>query len=606
MDNRKSKSEFIFDSVKVHGLKYNYDKVEYVRNRDKVEILCEKHGSFHQSPKCHLRGQGCPKCAIEKNSNSKKYTWDELLSKFKQKHGEKFDYSKSDYKSSSEKIVVTCHKHGDYSISPSRHLLYGCKKCYNDIRGQSNKKNIEQFKEAAIKIHKGHYDYSNSIYVNSKTKIEIICPIHNSFFQCPSNHLSGQGCPKCNRSKGEQKICFFLKENGINYNEQFIFSDCRNINPLPFDFYLPDFNVCIEFDGHQHKAKDKKDSFYYNPQIIINDNIKNEYCKKNGIVLIRIPNTISKVDTLLIKNLKKLNMLTTDDKRKRFIDKSKQLWGYKYDYSKVDYIDNTTPVIIGYKGLWYKQTPSKHLQGKCIELQEKKMSNENFILKSKMVWGNDRFDYSECEYIGTNQKVRLYDKKKLKWVEQVAKSHLNGYEVNRFSVDDYVTMCNYIHDYKYTYNLDNYKSLGSIISVNCRLHGELKMKAASHLYGSLCPKCDESFFNKRVISLLKSLNLNFDRQKKFPDCRNVFELPFDFYISSMRTCIEFDGKQHFQPMEFFGGVEAFESLKINDKIKSDYCEDNYIDLIRIRYDQIDDIHQILWNNLKNKIKILGK
>lgn len=74
----------------------------------------------------------------------------------------------------------------------------------------------------------------------------------------------------------------------------------------------------------------------------------------------------------------------------------------------------------------------------------------------------------------------------------------------------------------------------------------------------------------------------------------------------MRTCIEFDGKQHFQPMEFFGGVEAFEKIKINDKIKSDYCEDNYIDLIRIRYDQEDDIHQILWNNLKNKIKILHK
>ena len=70
----------------------------------------------------------------------------------------------------------------------------------------------------------------------------------------------------------------------------------------------------------------------------------------------------------------------------------------------------------------------------------------------------------------------------------------------------------------------------------------------------------------------------------------------------MRTCIEFDGKQHFQPMEFFGGMKAFESLKINDKIKSDYCEDNYIDLIRIRYDQIDDIHQILWDNLKNRIK----
>jgi hypothetical protein len=70
----------------------------------------------------------------------------------------------------------------------------------------------------------------------------------------------------------------------------------------------------------------------------------------------------------------------------------------------------------------------------------------------------------------------------------------------------------------------------------------------------------------------------------------------------MRTCIEFDGEQHFHPVSHFGGIMAYESLKINDKIKNDYCEDNYISLIRIRYDQIDDIYRILWDNLKNHIK----
>jgi hypothetical protein len=70
----------------------------------------------------------------------------------------------------------------------------------------------------------------------------------------------------------------------------------------------------------------------------------------------------------------------------------------------------------------------------------------------------------------------------------------------------------------------------------------------------------------------------------------------------MRICIEFDGKQHYEPMSFFGGVDSFNKLKINDKIKNDYCEENYMNLIRIKYDQIDDIYQILWDSLKIYIK----
>ena len=66
--------------------------------------------------------------------------------------------------------------------------------------------------------------------------------------------------------------------------------------------------------------------------------------------------------------------------------------------------------------------------------------------------------------------------------------------------------------------------------------------------------------------------------------------------------IEFDGKQHYEPIEHFGGVEAYERLKLNDKIKNDYCEENFIDLIRIRYDQIDRIYDILNESLRMKIK----
>ena len=116
-----------------------------------------------------------------------------------------------------------------------------------------------------------------------------------------------------------------------------------------------------------------------------------------------------------------------------------------------------------------------------------------------------------------------------------------------------------------------------------------------------CSNCNESKGEKEIAKFLDKYKIVYDRQKKFAGCRNIFELPFDFYIPSMRTCIEFDGKQHFEPMEFFGGIPAYETLKINDNIKTEYCEDNYINLIRIRYDQENIIWEILWDNLKSLI-----
>jgi len=116
-----------------------------------------------------------------------------------------------------------------------------------------------------------------------------------------------------------------------------------------------------------------------------------------------------------------------------------------------------------------------------------------------------------------------------------------------------------------------------------------------------CKKCIENLFTKKVKGFLNKHLINYSIQNRFNDCLNHegYRIPFDFYIPKCRTAIEFDGIQHFQPVEHFGGLESYNRLKINDKIKQDYCEDNYINLIRIRYDQIDDIYQILWNNLKS-------
>ena len=593
---RKTNDEFIKEAMMIHFDRFDYSLVNYKSNKTKIKIVCKKNGFFEQTPKSHLKGSGCIKC-VTKNS---KYKKEEIIQKLIKKYENDYEYPDFEFNSLDDEITLICKKHGDVKKSIKDHLKYSCKKCYYDIIGDSLRSSINDFIKKSNNFHNNRYDYSLVNYINNRTKVTIICNSHGEFNQTPSSHIIGKGCPKCNRSKGESLIENFLLKNGINFYTQFMFNDCRLTNPLKFDFYLYDHNICIEFDGVQHYAKDYSESYFYDETIKIRDDIKTEYCENNNIKLIRIKyHSIKNIDSILSKILKKENVLSMEKKKEMFIKKSIELWGYKYDYYRVDYIDYKTPVKIGYKGLWYSQTPNKHLQGKRIECQETRMSTDNFIILSKGVWGDDRFDYSDCEYLGTSVKVRLYDKLKNKWIEQVPKSHLKGYEVTKLTKDEFFERCNMVHDYKYEYNMEQYNlGLNSKIGIICKEHGKFNLKAATHIYGSGCTKCDEYKFNKITKKYLETNNISFHQEHRFIDCN----LPFDFYLPKYRTIIEFDGRQHFEPIENFGGLESYNKLKINDKIKSDYCEDNYISLIRIRYDQIDDIYRILWDNLKTHIK----
>ena len=127
-------------------------------------------------------------------------------------------------------------------------------------------------------------------------KVKIKCNKCNQYFwQTPSKHLSGQGCPQCVISKGEVKIKDWLIQNKITFIKQCFFNDCKYKARLPFDFYLPDYNICIEFQGQQHYTpvrfaksqtlKEAEEALRINK---IRDGIKKEYCKKNDIILLEI------------------------------------------------------------------------------------------------------------------------------------------------------------------------------------------------------------------------------------------------------------------------------------------------------------------------------
>ena len=121
-----TKEDFILRAREIHGWKYDYSKVEYVNIITPVCIICPKHGEFWQRPNDHLLGKGCLSC-----SGNKKKTTDEFIEKAKSVHGDKYDYSKVDYKGAHKKVCIICPKHGEFWQTPDNHFRFGCKKCFS-------------------------------------------------------------------------------------------------------------------------------------------------------------------------------------------------------------------------------------------------------------------------------------------------------------------------------------------------------------------------------------------------------------------------------------------------------------------------------------------
>jgi hypothetical protein len=300
IESRTSNTEkFINDAKKIHGDRYDYSLVDYKKAIDKVKIVCPDHGIFEQSPNNHLRGNGCTICG-----GSKKLTTDEFIENAKKVHGDKYDYSLVNYTGAFNKIKIICPKdgHGIFEQAPNSHLQgKGCGKCSKTFM------NNDYFIEMSKKIHNDKYDYSLVNYVKSNEKVKIICPIHGIFEQVPNSHLDGQGCPICRESRGERKITNILIDYEIKYEPQKKFEECKITKQLPFDFYLTDYNICIEYDGQQHYEPINHfggvDKFIKNKNT---DSIKTKFCIDNKIPLIRIPYTVKDVEDYLMSRIKKI------------------------------------------------------------------------------------------------------------------------------------------------------------------------------------------------------------------------------------------------------------------------------------------------------------
>lgn len=140
----------------------------------------------------------------------------------------------------------------------------------------------------------------------------------------------------------------------------------------------------------------------------------------------------------------------------------------------------------------------------------------------------------------------------------------------------------------------------------CKNNHFWEAQIASRSAGSGCPRCRKSGGEDKISELLSRWNIEHESEHSFPDCKNVLPLEFDFYIANYNICIEFQGEQHYYPIDFAGrGVEwaesEFKKNKKRDKIKENYCKDNNINLLIIPYWEFDNIEEILINIL-NEIK----
>ena len=284
---RLTTEEFIKRAREIHNNKYDYCQTHYQSFHVKLTIICPKHGKFLQRASDHLR-YGCKECGLDRSKEGMRSTADQFIQKAKTKHKNRYNYDKVIYHNSKTKVEIVCPIHGNFLQTPEKHIGgRGCRKCAGNILYTR-----KDFINKAYEVHGKKYSYSLVEYKNIKTKVIIICFEHGKFRQTPHKHLSGRGCPTCNSSSiGERVIKEFLDRNEIDYKREKTFEGCKFKRLLRFDFYIPQFNLIIEYDGPQHfKANSLfgKENFKETQK---RDIIKNQYCEQNKIQLERIKHT---------------------------------------------------------------------------------------------------------------------------------------------------------------------------------------------------------------------------------------------------------------------------------------------------------------------------
>ncbi len=363
------------------------------------------------------------------------------------------------------------------------------------------KLNNDEFIKRSEIIHNGKYSYDKCKYIGNRVKVIITCDEHGDFIQLPHNHLKGKGCQFCGGSKRHTKETF-IEKSKIKHNNK-------------YDYYLVkylDSRTKVKISCPIHGV------FEQSPE----NHMKGSGCHECGG--------------------------SNKSTNQKFISKSRKIHHNEYDYSKVEYKNNKTKVIItcNIHGS-FEITPSNHLKGvgcsKCVG--KNKSTTEEFMRKS-----------------------------------------------------------NIKHDFLYNYEFVKYTNCKSEVDIMCEKHGLFRQKPSSHLSGRGCPNCQSSNGELKIEFLLKSNNIKFVKQYAFDDLKFKKKLKFDFAVfnfnDNLKCLIEYNGRQHYEQNEYFGGEKQFELTLKRDLLKIEYCNNKNINIFTIRYDEdVDTKFSEIISYLKN-------
>lgn len=288
MGRRKTHEQYIAEVKEIWGDEYQV-LTTYTGSKYKVKVLHKECGTTYEvRADGLLAGYGCQQCGFKKITK----THEEYVQQVEELYHGEYEVV-SEYTGALNKIDILHTKCGRVRSAIANSVLQGktCFYCHNESRAKSQ----EEFEQEVYRLTHDEYKVKSPY----KTSVELVTFKHNVetcgkvFKATPNAFISGGNrCPHCASSKGELAVKQYLDEQGITYIREKEYEDLVHIRPLRFDFYLPDVNLLIEYDGIQHFEPIEyfggKDNFTYTQH---SDNLKNTYCKNHNIPLLRIPYT---------------------------------------------------------------------------------------------------------------------------------------------------------------------------------------------------------------------------------------------------------------------------------------------------------------------------
>lgn len=378
MPKKLTTEEFIQKAKEVHGDRYDYSKTQYDGMSVPVDIICRRHGLFRQRPIEHIQGNGCQKCAMESRREKQSIPFDEFVRRAQKIHGDKYDYSvaKKEYNTGtykSRKVTIICPEHGPFRQAPGNHVgqKQGCPVCGAQKVIDSHRMTMDEFLLRARQVHGWKYDYSKVNIKAPDKMITIICPQHGEFQQNLYNHLiQGHGCPKCAKEKKMGDLLdTFITRARKKFGDRFDYSS------VVYGKTEPGRKITI-------------------------------VCRKHGAF-----------QTQPLKHLRTSNggckECDYEQRRDTFLRTARLIHGDKYDYSRVNYINNSTKVeiICPVHGPFF-QTPDQHRNHGCFQCaveyraNKKLLSRDEYISRAVQA-SSPLLDFSESVFTGVNKPITV-------------------------------------------------------------------------------------------------------------------------------------------------------------------------------------------------------